>query len=216
VCESAIRTAEARGETWARSEAMWARGFDRWLSGDPDGSAAALVRAAIDSTPDANKVSTVLGLELLAWIAASRGHNQQSAILLGSAEALWQELGTTVEAFGPVFARHSAECRAAVGSALGPQGFQSLVAQGRSEGGGAQKRSAERERPLDSDGEGGVVLTPRERQVAELIAQGLTNKAIAKALVLSPRTVDGHLERLFAKLDVGTRAQVAVWVEQHR
>ena len=58
-------------------------------------------------------------------------------------------------------------------------------------------------------------LTRREREVAQLIAKGLTNKAIAAELVLPRRTVDGHVERLFAKLGVTTRAQAAVWMSRH-
>ncbi len=49
-------------------------------------------------------------------------------------------------------------------------------------------------------------LTPREREVLELLAQGMTNKAIAEALVISPNTVKRHLQSIFQKLDVTTRA----------
>jgi DNA-binding NarL/FixJ family response regulator len=62
----------------------------------------------------------------------------------------------------------------------------------------------------------GPVLTRREGEVAELIAKGLTNKAIAATLLLSRRTVEGHVARLFAKIDVSNRAQVATWVSQGR
>jgi DNA-binding CsgD family transcriptional regulator len=58
-------------------------------------------------------------------------------------------------------------------------------------------------------------LTAREREVAQLIAQGLTNKAIAESLILSPRTIDGHLERIFSKLGLSSRAQLAAWVAGH-
>jgi DNA-binding CsgD family transcriptional regulator len=51
-----------------------------------------------------------------------------------------------------------------------------------------------------------VRLTPREREVARMVAQGLTNSAIAGKLALSPWTVSTHLRRIFAKLDVTTRA----------
>ena len=54
-------------------------------------------------------------------------------------------------------------------------------------------------------------LTKRELQVAELVAQGLTNRDIAQRLVISQRTAEGHVERILAKLDVPTRAQVATW-----
>jgi DNA-binding CsgD family transcriptional regulator/sugar lactone lactonase YvrE len=55
-------------------------------------------------------------------------------------------------------------------------------------------------------------LSPREREVADLVAQGLTNREIAKRLFISERTVDGHLEHVREKLDVNTRAQIATWV----
>lgn len=56
-------------------------------------------------------------------------------------------------------------------------------------------------------------LTKRERQVAELIAaEGLTNRAIAARLVISPRTAQGHVERVLSKLGFTSRAQIAAWV----
>jgi predicted ATPase/DNA-binding CsgD family transcriptional regulator len=52
-------------------------------------------------------------------------------------------------------------------------------------------------------------LTEREREVAALIAQGATNGAIAEALVISERTVERHVANIFAKLDFGSRTQIA-------
>jgi DNA-binding CsgD family transcriptional regulator len=49
-------------------------------------------------------------------------------------------------------------------------------------------------------------LTPQEREIALLAATGLTNKQIGERMFLSPRTVGGHLHRLFPKLGVATRA----------
>jgi DNA-binding NarL/FixJ family response regulator len=49
-------------------------------------------------------------------------------------------------------------------------------------------------------------LTRREREIMELIAQGWTNRAIAQHLFLSPKTVQNHINRLFAKLDAANRA----------
>jgi DNA-binding NarL/FixJ family response regulator len=53
-------------------------------------------------------------------------------------------------------------------------------------------------------------LTPRESQVLELVAQGLTNKAIGRALGIGPGTVKVHVEKLIAKLNVADRTQAAV------
>lgn len=52
-------------------------------------------------------------------------------------------------------------------------------------------------------------LTAREREVAELVAEGLTNQAIAARLYLSRRTVETHISRVFRKTDVATRAGLA-------
>ncbi|MFC4011955.1 ATP-binding protein [Nonomuraea purpurea] len=56
-------------------------------------------------------------------------------------------------------------------------------------------------------GEGGV-LSPRESEVARLVALGRTNREIAEVLFLSPRTVDTHVARVLHKLGVRTRAEV--------
>jgi non-specific serine/threonine protein kinase len=55
-------------------------------------------------------------------------------------------------------------------------------------------------------------LTRREREVAALIARGLTNRQIAEALFIAERTADTHVEHILAKLGLGSRTQVATWV----
>ena len=52
-------------------------------------------------------------------------------------------------------------------------------------------------------------VTAREREIAELIAAGLTNKEIAEQLTLSIRTVEGHVYRACFKLDVADRDELA-------
>ncbi|HEX5622711.1 MAG TPA: helix-turn-helix transcriptional regulator [Solirubrobacteraceae bacterium] len=53
------------------------------------------------------------------------------------------------------------------------------------------------------------VLTPTERRVAELVAQGLQTKQVAGRLFVSPKTVEGHLTRIYGKLGVGSRTELA-------
>jgi pimeloyl-ACP methyl ester carboxylesterase/DNA-binding CsgD family transcriptional regulator len=57
-------------------------------------------------------------------------------------------------------------------------------------------------------------LTPRERDVLDLIAQGLDNAQIAERLVLSPKTVRNHISHIFSKLAVRSRAQAIVLARQ--
>ena len=52
-------------------------------------------------------------------------------------------------------------------------------------------------------------MTPQELQVALQVAEGKTNKEVAAALFLSPKTVEFHLGRIFRKLGVSSRAELA-------
>ncbi|OKH61178.1 hypothetical protein EB73_30865, partial [Mycobacterium sp. SWH-M3] len=52
-------------------------------------------------------------------------------------------------------------------------------------------------------------LTEREREIANLVGVGLSNREVAGRLCLSVRTVDGHLYRIFAKLGIDDRDQLA-------
>jgi len=54
-----------------------------------------------------------------------------------------------------------------------------------------------------------AVLTQREREVAELVGEGLTNRQVARRLSMAEKTVEGHLSRIFTKLDVPSRAGLA-------
>ena len=54
-------------------------------------------------------------------------------------------------------------------------------------------------------------LTPRERQIAGLVAQGKSNREMAEELVLSERTVENHVGNILGKLGFSSRAQVAAW-----
>jgi DNA-binding CsgD family transcriptional regulator len=57
-------------------------------------------------------------------------------------------------------------------------------------------------------------LTQRERETAALVAQGKSNRAIARALGIGERTVEGYVASILAKLGFGSRAQIAAWVAE--
>jgi non-specific serine/threonine protein kinase len=56
-------------------------------------------------------------------------------------------------------------------------------------------------------------LTRREREIAALVASGLSNREIAAQLFISKRTVDAHVEHIFGKLDISSRVQLTVWLQ---
>jgi len=57
-------------------------------------------------------------------------------------------------------------------------------------------------------------LTDREREIATLISQGLSNSDIAEALTLSVRTVEGHIYRACARVGAATRTELAQLITQ--
>ena len=70
--------------------------------------------------------------------------------------------------------------------------------------------------PSEGQTPGLPTLTRRENEVADLVAQGLSNKAIAAKLVISQRTAEAHVESILTKLGFNARAQIAAWVVEHR
>lgn len=61
----------------------------------------------------------------------------------------------------------------------------------------------------------GAVLTEREREVLALIADGRSNREIARALVVSEKTVKTHVSNILMKLDLSDRTQAALWAVRH-
>jgi DNA-binding NarL/FixJ family response regulator len=57
-------------------------------------------------------------------------------------------------------------------------------------------------------------LSPREIEVARLVARGLTNKQIGEALFVSERTAENHIQHILTKLGFSNRSQIAAWASE--
>ncbi|KAB2348414.1 ATP-binding protein [Actinomadura rudentiformis] len=218
-CDQALAISQECGERWVRSYILWVLGFDTWQRGDP-AAATEQTREALSIQRGFNDhVGAALMIELLAWLAAAQAEFTRAAHLLGAADSIWRKVGTTIDAFGPHLGAHHARCEQATRRALRDSQYRAAVAGTENLTVAQAIAHALNEEPkaaASSDGEPGMVLTPREREVADLVAQGRSNRAIAESLVLSPRTVDGHVERILAKLGFTARTQIAAWVTEQR
>jgi DNA-binding NarL/FixJ family response regulator len=69
--------------------------------------------------------------------------------------------------------------------------------------------------PRSANGGAGARLTPREQEILDLLAAGLDQRAIAERLVISPKTVATHIQRILGKLGVRSRAQAVAYAHRH-
>lgn len=69
--------------------------------------------------------------------------------------------------------------------------------------------------PDTGDSRPGGLISPREVEVLELVAEGLANKQIARRLGISERTVKAHLGRVFRQIGVADRTSAALWARDH-
>ncbi|WP_416979900.1 ATP-binding protein [Streptomyces sp. T028] len=213
----AVEVAKAHGERLYGSYALWALGYALWADGDTE-EGLSLTRAALETLRGFNDYAgTAAALEVFTWITASRGNHERAAQLLGSVYALSREIGACpVSTLG----KHRAHCRETVLSALGETGYDKAVAEGARHDSPAQAIALALAPGTDT-GQGTSAtatssLTCREREVAALVAKGMTNRKIATVLSLSPRTADRHIENIRAKLGVSSRAQIAAWWVESR
>ncbi|WP_346779624.1 LuxR C-terminal-related transcriptional regulator [Streptomyces sp. S3(2020)] len=212
-CRRAVVLAEAHGERLAHAHALWALGYDAWIHGDHD-EAMALIRTALEKEQGfSDYVRVALMLEQLAWITAARGDHQQAAQLLGTARTLWQDTDTTISTFGPHMDDQHAQCESAILRGVGRAAYEKALAEG------GHHRGPDAAITYALRTESGPIavtdtpnpLTPREQDVAALVAEGMSNRQIASALGRSARTVDRHIENILAKLAFGSRARLASW-----
>ena len=219
-CADAIRVADSYGERWSKAYAQWASGLVYWHEGKLT-EAQEITQTALAVQPEfRDGICAALSTELLACIAAQQRNATDAARLFGTAQAVWTAIGTAMDSFGPVLAAPSIRSIELAVSVLGRKKFDELVAQERSRDmAGAISAVSQAQGIAEPAGTRSATssspLSRRETDVARLVAQGMSNRAIAEALVVSPRTVDGHVERMLAKLGFSSRTQVAAWAAEH-
>jgi non-specific serine/threonine protein kinase len=218
--EEIFRLATPRGESWHRANALMAFGLDAWRTGDPF-RAVELQRSALEIKLGLDdQLSTVVSLEALAWGVGALGQHSRAAQMLGAAEVLWDSIGNSLATLLPDLVCDHDKAVAATRAALGDQAYAAAFRRGKqmplaeSLDDGENARRSTRSRQPDAGAAGS--LTSREKEVAGLLAQGLSNKAIAKSLIIAQRTAETHVANVLVKLGLTSRSQVAAWVAEQR
>ena len=202
----------AARETWIRSYALDGLGFIALLRHDVD-EARRLAREALTATSRfEDTIGLSLSLDLAAWTAAADGRYERCAVLLGAASARWGSFGNQLYGSPDWQARRQGYEQQARGTLGGPI-FDTAFGHGAamSAPGILSYALTEAPEPLHAADE---YLTEREYEIAGHVARGMTNREIADRLVLSHRTVEGHVSRVLTKLGFGRRAQLAAWMER--
>jgi predicted ATPase/DNA-binding SARP family transcriptional activator/DNA-binding CsgD family transcriptional regulator len=170
-----------------------------------------------------DKANAAYCLEGLASLSVERGEPQRAAQLFGTSEELLEAIGAPLYAHAPdrTLYEHAVDD---LRSRLGEEACGALWTKGRAmtlEQAIEYALSEDEEpptealtvpeEPLVDSGQRPATLTPREREVAALVAQELTDHRIAKELVISERTVTTHVHKILKKLNLRSRVQIAAW-----
>lgn len=188
----------------------------RLAGGDTDGVRAIITRLrAIDR--GVAPLPSALADRLAGQLASRNGEELEAARLLGSAAERLGVLGLTVET---AVARLE-WCETVAGTRAGEATGGATACLAEFERVGARPLADRTCRLLRTLGvrtsarPGSGVLSEREREVAGLVAEGLSNAEIAARLFLSVRTVETHLRHVYARLDLDSRVALARWVTEH-
>jgi non-specific serine/threonine protein kinase len=160
-------------------------------------------------------------LEGIAALAAAQRHPTQAIQLAGAAASLRATSGST---FTPARRTMLDQWLVPLRQTLGEEAIHSAWEAGQAMSleqalelalGTTRSRPTQPDQPSDGLKQRGTGLSPREQQVAALLADGLTNRQIAERLVLADRTVAAHIEHILDKLGFASRHQIAAWAAEN-
>jgi DNA-binding CsgD family transcriptional regulator len=193
-------------------------------SGDHDQAADSLAEALRLNQIGGQRLGIARGLEAFAALAAARQQPERAARLAGAACQLRESLG-----HGTGIGPRIEEVLEFARGRLGASAAAALFAEGRETAAedavgfalGTDYDGSAFGSPAMRQNTGGfprepAPLTPREHQIASLIAHGLSNREIAAELVISPATAARHVANILAKLGFSSRTQIASWAQDNK
>ncbi|WP_432930432.1 LuxR C-terminal-related transcriptional regulator [Microbispora sp. CA-135349] len=225
--ERSLAIAERHGERWIRSWVLTVYAIQAWQRGDT-ARAKSLARESLRiGRGFDDRLAIGTSMEALGWITQSEGRHTAAARMLGAAVGVCRTAGIS-----PLWMTQHGEfherCVHALREPMGERALDRALRQGArltlddaiaealgepADAHGIEDRGEE---PQEAAVPEASPLTRRESEIAELIAQGMSNRDISSALVIALRTTEGHVEHILTKLGFNSRAQIAAWVTARR
>jgi predicted ATPase/DNA-binding CsgD family transcriptional regulator len=221
---AALELAEQHGAESSKAWALWGLGLAQWRAGEYQDACQSLREGVRMFHAMRNFNGVSFCVQGLSWCAAFSSPDEHAARLMGAVQAVWRSTGGNVAQATYLQSDHLCEER--LRESLGPDRFEAAYAEGTSYPLDLALATALGEPAVDAHGSSDAVpgasaavpggLTARQWQIAELLAEGLSNKDIAERLVISQRTVETHVEHILTKLGFRSRVRVSAWVaEEH-
>ncbi len=207
IFEDALAQVQEGNDSWGVGQVSLGLGLTAKANGNNGTAIEHLHRAAVSLV--AAKDHTILGVALSTLAGLTFDQSPRRALRLAGAATAFRariggayppatvtELDSLRDRGSKLLGQASAEVEWEAGSELSPSAIVELV---------------EGRRPLRGPGR----LTPRQREVADLVATGLTNAQIAVKLHLSERTVENHVFNVLSALELHNRVQLATWITEN-
>ena len=217
--EENLTSDEILGDEWGKAVSRLNLGILAIEQHDPTRSEKLLLESLRAFRRLGDEDATSECLDSLAGVAGTQGEGVRAATLFGAAEAAREVLGIPIR---PVDRDRYERFVAASQRGQGKRAWAAALSAGRS-----MSLQQATEYALSREGTtpsytGDVAaaeptsasLTPREREVAHLVARGLTNRRISEELSISERTVTTHVGRILKKLRLGSRSRLAAWISE--
>ncbi|GAA0378606.1 LuxR family transcriptional regulator [Microbispora corallina] len=228
--ERSLALAESGGDSWIRSWVLTVVAVHAWQRGDAERATGLARESLVVGRDFDDRLALATTFEVLGWIFETGRRDASAARMLGVAEELCRAAGVSTQRVASYSQSHE-RCVIALRERMGERAFDRALRQGErltlddavAEALGSRPDEAPGAEPderlgEDRPGRGERAgpepspLTGREREIAELISQGFSNKEISSALVIAQRTTEGHVEHILTKLGFSSRTQIAAWV----
>jgi len=214
--EEALRTLREIGARPAIVRCLLGAGRCALEQGDPEAARRMLAESLRLGTAAGLRLTVARGLESFADLRLREGDARTAVLLAAAATALRAAIDAPTRPGGDAAARLEGvveQARQRLGrrtvARLWDEGAAMSVEEAVARALTAPEDAAESREPAPAAPPG--MLTPRELEIAQMIARGLSNRGIAAELVISPATVARHVTNILTKLGFGSRAQIAAW-----